>query len=618
MKKLFKTIISIFLTIGICSNTIPIYASEPINMEYVHGSMSATIDPKWKTLFTNEDGTRLQSLYVDITLGNQHVYCVQPSQLVQIGNTDYTSKSMESVFGTTKTKDAQYAYALGYALNKSDEMDYATQIVIWQALYPGLSDFDYASETEKRVNDLWNRIKIMKTNVKFETKDIVLYDYGIENGVTLTDSSGVFTNYIAHSTKGIHTKKEGNKLTIWAEPGDKLDTTITYDCFYSSNLTSPSVLYVSPTSQNVVHMGIVAPNTTSLHVSLDLGSAQISKTDITQQEEIEGAELCVVDENGNIVDSWVSDSTSHLVKNLVKDKSYTLIENLAPIGYAKANHIPFTIEDTSTPVLLNISNKMVQVEKIDQNQNRVENATLQVIDQEGNVVDEWITYQQIVSLTEEQTTSLFNKEIVHLENGVCIPNENSITCILNGNEYIDIDETGKETCHRVKNLVVDETYTLQEVKVPADYIASDPITFTVSPDQNDWLSMVDIKTTTVEFSKVDASTKEEIEGANLKVIDENENIIDEWTSTKKVHKVKGLIIGNTYTLVEETAPNGYQKAESITFVAKENMDKIVMEDEEFVRVPTGTHTNVMIYCICMISLSIVFAILTIKLRKNRK
>ena len=38
----------------------------------------------------------------------------------------------------------------------------------------------------------------------------------------------------------------------------------------------------------------------------------------------------------------------------------------------------------------------------------------------------------------------------------------------------------------------------------------------------------------------DAATREEIEGAELKVIDEDGNVIDEWTSTKEPHKVVGL------------------------------------------------------------------------------
>ena len=44
----------------------------------------------------------------------------------------------------------------------------------------------------------------------------------------------------------------------------------------------------------------------------------------------------------------------------------------------------------------------------------------------------------------------------------------------------------------------------------------------------------------VEITKTDLVTGDEIEGAELQVIDENGNIIDEWISTKEPHKVTGL------------------------------------------------------------------------------
>ena len=44
----------------------------------------------------------------------------------------------------------------------------------------------------------------------------------------------------------------------------------------------------------------------------------------------------------------------------------------------------------------------------------------------------------------------------------------------------------------------------------------------------------------VEIVKTDLVTGEEIEGAELQVIDAEGNIVDEWTSTKEPHKVPGL------------------------------------------------------------------------------
>lgn len=50
---------------------------------------------------------------------------------------------------------------------------------------------------------------------------------------------------------------------------------------------------------------------------------------------------------------------------------------------------------------------------------------------------------------------------------------------------------------------------------------------------------------------------------------ENE-VVDEWTSTNQEHLVKNLVVGDEYTLVEETSPNGYKKAEFIKFTVEDD------------------------------------------------
>ena len=85
----------------------------------------------------------------------------------------------------------------------------------------------------------------------------------------------------------------------------------------------------------------------------------------------------------------------------------------------------------------------------------------------------------------------------------------------------------------------------------------------------------------VYVSKVDITNSEELENSELIVIDEDENVFDSWISTKEPHIVYGLEEGKTYTLIEKTAPYGYEIAESITFKVTEDKENqiIVMEDK---------------------------------------
>lgn len=64
---------------------------------------------------------------------------------------------------------------------------------------------------------------------------------------------------------------------------------------------------------------------------------QISKKDITGQEELPGAALEVRAADGTLMDAWISAKEPHLL-NLAAG-SYTLTEVAAPEKYAKAETI---------------------------------------------------------------------------------------------------------------------------------------------------------------------------------------------------------------------------------------------------------------------------------------
>jgi hypothetical protein len=49
----------------------------------------------------------------------------------------------------------------------------------------------------------------------------------------------------------------------------------------------------------------------------DTTKVKISKVDITNDEELTGAELVILDEDGNIVDKWISGETPHTIPLLI-------------------------------------------------------------------------------------------------------------------------------------------------------------------------------------------------------------------------------------------------------------------------------------------------------------
>ena len=145
--------------------------------------------------------------------------------------------------------------------------------------------------------------------------------------------------------------------------------------------------------------------------------------------------------------------------------------------------------------------KIVDMSKVDIGGNEIEGAKMQVLDYEGNIIDEWVS--------------------------------------------------GKEP-HKIKNLEEGKSYILHEEVSVGYYVKATDVEFEVTYDkETQHLELID---KIVDVTKIDMVNGEEVEGAELVVTDENGNEIDRWTSTKEPHHVVGLEEGKKYVLTEITAP----------------------------------------------------------------
>ncbi len=89
-----------------------------------------------------------------------------------------------------------------------------------------------------------------------------------------------------------------------------------------------------------------------------------------------------------------------------------------------------------------------------------------------------------------------------------------------------------------------------------------------------------ILSSAVSIKKVDANTKQPLEGAKLVLKDANGKVITEWTSTVNAHIIKNLPNG-TYTVQEVAAPEGYilsDQVKTFTIDGINNSFTIVMEN----------------------------------------
>ena len=83
----------------------------------------------------------------------------------------------------------------------------------------------------------------------------------------------------------------------------------------------------------------------TIDVTDDYTKLHVSKRDITNEAEIEGAKLTLKDSDGKVIDSWTSTTEDHVIDALAPGK-YTLTEERTPTTYDQAESIEFEVKKT--------------------------------------------------------------------------------------------------------------------------------------------------------------------------------------------------------------------------------------------------------------------------------
>ena len=82
-----------------------------------------------------------------------------------------------------------------------------------------------------------------------------------------------------------------------------------------------------------------------IEVEDDFTKINLSKRDITDESEVVGAHLAVLDEDGKVVEEWISEQADHRIEALAPGV-YTLVELRTPHDYDEATAVSFTVEAT--------------------------------------------------------------------------------------------------------------------------------------------------------------------------------------------------------------------------------------------------------------------------------
>ena len=269
---------------------------------------------------------------------------------------------------------------------------------------------------------------------------------------------------------------------------------------------------------------------------------------------------------------------------------YVVKEIAAPTGciLSDEQYLVVIAEDGDV-VEITAENKdiTVSVSKVDLYGNELTGASMQLIDENGDIVDEWTSDGENHIITNIPAGGYTLKEVA-APDGYIIATDISFT----------IDEYGNVTVEGV------EATAETEDGIPC-------------------VTMID-NGTIVKISKQDMTNGTELAGAKLQVIDKDGNIVEEWVSGAEPHFIEAkLIAGETYTLRELTAPDGYNTAEDIEFtvIAGGSVTEVVMKDSKIItttpNVPTGdTGKSPLGYIMLFIGLVIVNVLLFTRKKKD--
>ncbi|MFQ7518794.1 MAG: SpaA isopeptide-forming pilin-related protein [Clostridium sp.] len=356
--------------------------------------------------------------------------------------------------------------------------------------------------------------------------------------------------------------------------------------------------------------------TSSLNINNELTKTVFSKV-TADGDNLYGVPMEIVDvKTGKPVHTWITDDSSLEIDGLPTG-DYIWREVNAPEGYVLAKPIEFTVKDGDIQDI-EMKNFSVEFAKNGNDGNKLlKGGEFQVTSTKTKqIIDKWTSGEHIFDITEDMKTKLTSGEVVS-DMFINIEDDSSTYYRISKNadrddyrllmqangetKYYNIDINGDETTHMIRGTVEDQEYVITELKSPDGYATAEPVSFKTNKEQNLTVDMTD-EITQFEFYKKDITSQEELEGATLQIKDKNGNIVDEWVSGKTPHKITGLTVGQTYTMIEVIAPVNYKIAQNKEFTVSDTgeVQKITMYDELMPvakKVKTGDLSNPFSYLV---------------------
>ena len=216
----------------------------------------------------------------------QFVYCIEPGTPVSDGAV-YPGQDYNQAYVANMTEDqwrriellAYYGY--GYGDHTDIHWYTVTQFMIWQVVPHGYDIFFTDKLNGNRITKYTNEINELNNlvNEHFKTPSFsnTTQEMNIGDTATFNDTNSVLSQFQVASSSKVSASISGNSLNVTAnEVGDGSITLTKKD----KNYSHPAIVYVHPTSQDIMMRGAYEPLNVKLTLHITGGKVSLKKVDM--------------------------------------------------------------------------------------------------------------------------------------------------------------------------------------------------------------------------------------------------------------------------------------------------------------------------------------------------
>ena len=524
----------------------------------------------------------------------------------------WDNKDEEYVLNATDATDENGVLRAENARAKTQvslfKFDATTKQAVAGAEFGIFTRHDIYNVNGKKIVDAGTRLGTVTTDADGRAVSNIDFPLMSEGYVAPATRAGVETSDVHTPATGIPEATQTPGTAETPEPDGETGAALRLNSgdYYLKELSVSGSYYLNDT-EYPVHLEHKDQKTKVIAADVEAVNTQtstvISKTSITNSEELPGCELQITDATGSAIVSWTSGDKDSIklnekleemgycnvtasldekgavqVNGLLHDTTYTLTEIRPADGFVTADSILFQlIQGENGQTLVALVNG--------------ENMTLQT-DNIVHMVDD--TTKVEISKTEIAGS----EEIPGCELEITEKDTDTV---------IESWTSTKEKHIIEQKLVVGKKYILTE-KRPADgYVTADSIEFTIKDSGEVQSVQMKDDTTKIRLIKLAGDTGQGLRGAKFEVYDSNDKKVMSFISKEEGFDIIGkLNVGETYTLKEIEAPKGYKLAEPVKYTVKDTgeVQKVSVTDKRTPKpkVPQTGGTTPLVVAVILLSL----------------